>query len=132
MPIMLDIAQPRITVSRKTPYDNGTSHGVLSPIEFVGRPAALISKPGVNLTGFHGVLSRGGLPPRSKMRAHVVPGKTEDRSEQVSQSTREIIASIEDPEVIEKILKHLGQDEVSQAINSSPPEGLFPHSTRVF
>jgi len=43
-----------------------------------------------------------------------------------------IIASIDDPEVIEKILKHLGLDEESQARNRSPPEGLFPHSTKLF
>jgi len=42
-----------------------------------------------------------------------------------------IIASIEDPEVIEKILKHLGLDEASQARNRSPPESLFPHSTQL-
>ena len=35
------------------------------------------------VTRFHGVFS-----PRSKLRAHVVPGKPEDESEQVSQSTR--------------------------------------------
>ena len=43
-----------------------------------------------------------------------------------------IIASIEDPDVVEKILKHLGLDEASQARNSSPPEGLFQHSTQLF
>jgi len=40
-----------------------------------------------------------------------------------------IIASIEAPEVIDKILKHLGLDEASQARNRSPPAGLFPYST---
>ena len=35
-----------------------------------------------------------------------------------------IIASVEDSEVIEKILKHLGLDEASQARNRSPPSGL--------
>ena len=43
-----------------------------------------------------------------------------------------IIASIEDPEVIEKILKHLGLDEASQARNRSPPTGLFDHPTQLF
>ena len=43
-----------------------------------------------------------------------------------------IISSIEDPEVIEKILKHLGLDEDSQARNRSPPTGLFDHSTQFF
>jgi hypothetical protein len=42
-----------------------------------------------------------------------------------------IIASIEEPDVIEKILKHLGLDAASQTRNRSPPEGLFPHSTQL-
>lgn len=169
------IAEQRLSLARngnvivalKTPYDDGTSHVVLSPMEFVGRLAALVPKSRVNLTRFHGVFS-----PRSKLRAHVVPGKPEDESEQVSQSTRgktysmtwaqrlkrvfaieiekcekcggkaegrpvKIIVDasnrcIEDAEVIEKILKHLGLDEASQARNRSPPEGLFPHSTQLF
>ena len=39
-------------------------------MEFIGRLAALVPKPRVNLTRFHGVFSS-----RSKLRAHVVPGK---------------------------------------------------------
>ena len=42
-----------------------------------------------------------------------------------------IIASIEDPDVIEKILKHLGLDEASQERNRSPPAVLFQHSTQL-
>ncbi len=42
-----------------------------------------------------------------------------------------LIASIEDPEVIEKMLKHLGLDEASQTRNRSPP-GLFDHSIPLF
>ena len=129
---------------------------MLSPLEFVGRLAALVPKPRVNLTRFHGVFS-----PRSKLRAHVVPGKPINESMQISQPGKKrpysmtwaqrlkrvfaleiekcencggkmkIIACIEDPDVIEKILKHLGLDETSQARNRSPPEGLFPHSTQL-
>jgi len=40
-----------------------------------------------------------------------------------------IIASIEGPDVIEKILKHLGLDKASQARNRSSPLGLFDHPT---
>jgi hypothetical protein len=43
-----------------------------------------------------------------------------------------IIAAIEDPDVIEKILKHLGLDEASQARNRSPPTNLFDHLTQLF
>ena len=69
-----------VIVALKNPYDDGTSHVVLSPLEFVGRLAALVPKPRVNLTRFHGVFS-----PRSKLRAHVVPGKPINESMQISQ-----------------------------------------------
>ena len=52
-------------------------------MEFIGRLATLVPKPRVNLTRFHGVFS-----PRSKLRAHVVPGKLEDEPEQVMQSVK--------------------------------------------
>ncbi len=42
-----------------------------------------------------------------------------------------IIACIEDADVIEKILKHLGL-EASQARDRSPPAGWFDHSSRLF
>ena len=60
-------------VALKTPYDDGTSHVVLSPLEFMGRLAALVPKPRVNLTRFHGVFS-----PNSKLREFVVPRKSVD------------------------------------------------------
>lgn len=41
----------------------------------MGRLVALVPKPRVNLTRFHGVFSRGDLPPRSKLREFVVPAK---------------------------------------------------------
>jgi hypothetical protein len=43
-----------------------------------------------------------------------------------------VIASIEEPEVIEKILKHLGLDGASGLHNRSPPanhSGLFEQAT---
>ena len=41
---------------------------MLSPLEFIGRLAALVPRPRVNLTRFHGVFS-----PNSKLRKYVVP-----------------------------------------------------------
>jgi hypothetical protein len=48
-----------------------------------------------------------------------------------------IIASIEDPDVIEKILKHLGLDQVDWASpddpqNRSPPSDLTDQQTTLF
>ena len=62
-----------VIVALKTPYDDGTSHVVLSPLEFMGRLAALVPKLRVNLTRFHGVFS-----PNSKLREFVVPRKSVD------------------------------------------------------
>ena len=43
-----------------------------------------------------------------------------------------IIASIEDPDVIQKILKHLGLDQLADAPIRSPPSVLTDHSTTLF
>ena len=43
-----------VILALKTPYDDGTSHVVLSLMEFIGRLAALVPRPRVNLTRFHG------------------------------------------------------------------------------
>jgi hypothetical protein len=55
-------------VELKSPYSNGTTHVVLSPMEFIGRLVSLVPKPRVNLTRFHGVFS-----PNSKLRKKIVP-----------------------------------------------------------
>ena len=55
---------------RKTPYRNGTTHVIFEPVDFVARLAALVPKPGVNLTRFHGVFA-----PNSKHRIQVTPAK---------------------------------------------------------
>ena len=52
------------------PDDDGTTHVVLSPLEFTGRLVALVPKPRVNLTRFHGVFS-----PNSKLSKKVVPAE---------------------------------------------------------
>jgi hypothetical protein len=49
----------------KTPYRDSTtgdrrSHVIFLPLNFIARLAALIPKPRVNLTRFHGVFVRGG------------------------------------------------------------------------
>jgi len=43
-----------------------------------------------------------------------------------------IIASIEDPDVIQKILKHLGLDQPEDPRNRSPPADLTDQQTTLF
>jgi hypothetical protein len=49
----------------KTPYRDGTTgdrriHAIFELLDFIARLAALVLKPRVNLTRFHGVFVRGG------------------------------------------------------------------------
>ncbi len=52
----------------KTPYRDGTTHVIFEPLDFIARLAALVPKPRVNLTRFHGVFA-----PNSRHRALVTP-----------------------------------------------------------
>ena len=54
----------------KTPYRDGTTHVIFEPLDFIAKLAALVPKPRVNLTRFHGVFA-----PNSKHRIRVMPAK---------------------------------------------------------
>ena len=54
----------------KTPYRDGTTHVIFEPMDFIARLVALVLKPRVNLTRFHGVFA-----PNSAHRAQVTPSK---------------------------------------------------------
>ena len=120
----------------KTPYNNGTTHVVFEPLDFLARLAALVPRPRVNLTRYHGVFA-----PNSAHRALVtraggaragqtLPGPMCARRAERHAAMRwaqrlkrvfgidvetcagcggamRIIACIEDPVVIKAILAHL-------------------------
>ena len=130
----------------KTPYSDGTTHVLFEPLDFIARLAALVPKPRVNLTRFHGVFA-----PNSAHRAQVTKAgrgkgatgqaaaETDDRTPaerrasmtwaqrlkrvfgidietcSVCGGAMRIIACIEDPVVIEKILAHLHEAPVRDA-----------------
>jgi hypothetical protein len=132
-------------------------HVIFEPIDFLARLAALVPKPRVNLTRFHGVFA-----PNSKHRIHVTPAKRgRGRKKSVQQPWDEktpvqrhvsmtwmqrlkrvfnidieicekckgpvkIIACVEDPAVIEKILKHLKEKVVTRNTVKLPPERAPP------
>jgi hypothetical protein len=50
-------------------YQDGTTHIVMSPLEFMQRLAALVPCPRLYLIRFHGVLA-----PNAKLRAEIIPG----------------------------------------------------------
>jgi hypothetical protein len=95
---------------------------VFEPLDFLSRLAALVPSPRVNLTRFHGVFApvRGNVAQRGQGRATSRPssmgwaqrlkrvfGMEIRKCEHCAGAVR-IIACIEDAQVIEKILQHLG------------------------
>jgi len=144
----------------KTPYKDATTHVIFEPLDFIARLAALVPKPRVNLTRFHGVFA-----PNSKHRALVTPAKRgkgsklkapDEAQDQMPAERRaamtwaqrlkrvfnidieicrecsgamKVIACIEDPVVIKKILDHLKQKDKANEPNPlpesrAPPAGM--------
>jgi len=119
----------------------------------MGRLAALVPRPRVNLTRFHGVFS-----PNSKLHKYVAPQKPVEEQEnpkpkaytmtwaqrlkrvfaiEIEKCEKcggpvRIIALIEAPDVIKKILKHLGLDQDSDPQSRSPPTDLADQQTTLF
>jgi hypothetical protein len=126
-----------IVLQLKSQYKDGTTHIVMTPLEFMQRLAALVPRPRLNLIRFHGVLA-----PNAKLRPQIIPGRADtanntsdelDGAPHHASSARmswarllkrvfdidvehcphcggnlKIIAAIEEPRVIAKILAHLG------------------------
>ena len=128
-----------VILKLKSAYRDGTTHLVMTPLEFMQKLAALIPRPRLNLTRYHGVLA-----PNAKLRSQIIPQRPEDKVDEEAKDTAvvactgirkqympwarllkrvfgidietcphcqgklKIIAAIEDPAIIAKILKHLG------------------------
>ena len=60
----------------KTPWRDGTTHLVMSPLEFMQRLAALVPRPRLHLIRFHGLLAPSSTT-SAKLRAPVVPQEAE-------------------------------------------------------
>jgi hypothetical protein len=154
------ISEERLSVNQngqvvyqlKKAYDDGTTHVVMEPLELLEKLSAIIPRPRVHLTRFHGILA-----PHDKHRKQVVPKTEEAAAVPVAQpgvvvltlqqqlfekkkkqrrmswarllkrvfnidvetcgacgGKMRIIAAVEDPQVIMKILDHLG-------LPSTPP-----------
>ena len=65
-------AAGQVVLKLKPPWRDGTTHLVMSPLEFMQRLAALVPRPRLHLIRFHGVLA-----PNAKLRAQVVPQEAE-------------------------------------------------------
>jgi hypothetical protein len=62
----------QVVLKLKTPWRDGTTHLMMSPLEFMQRLAALVPRPRLHLIRLHGVLA-----PNAKLRAQLVPQEPE-------------------------------------------------------
>ena len=69
-------AAGQVVLKLKTPWRDGTTHLVMSPLEFMQRLAALVPRPRLHLIRFHGVLAPSSTN-SAKLRALVVPQEPE-------------------------------------------------------
>ena len=132
-------SQGNIRYRLKTPYRDGTTDVVFEPLDFMARLAALVPTPRVNLTRYHGVFApnhrlreqvtpakRGrrttestGDPPPARHVAMTWAQRLK-RVFKIEIETCEhcggavkVIASIEDPAVINQILTHLARRDAA-------------------
>ena len=144
------IATKRLSMDRRgwvvyqyrRPFRDGSTHVVLEPLDFIARLAALVPRPRLNLTRFHGVFA-----PNCKQRARIVPRRPQGRVEQdkplapMTWAQRlkrvfaidietcpdcggrlRVIACIEEPQLIAKILGHVrARDEATSLEVRAPP-----------
>lgn len=142
-------AHGKVVYTLKTPYRDGTTQIVFEPIDFIARLAALVPRPRVNLTRYHGVLAS-----HHHWRAEITPagrgkgargnhnGQVKSLIERHAAMTWaqrlkrvfnidvqtcarcggpvKVIACIEDQAVIDKILAHLRDKE-----RKAPPPPLL-------
>ena len=69
-------AAGQVELKLKTPWRDGTTHLVMSPLEFMQRLAALVPRPRLHLIRFHGVLA-----PNAKLRPLVVPQSPQEQEQ---------------------------------------------------
>jgi hypothetical protein len=58
----------QVVLQLKSPWRDGTTHIVMSPLQLLQRLAALVPRPRLHLIRFHGVLA-----PHAKLRSQIVP-----------------------------------------------------------
>ena len=138
-----------VVLQLKSPWRDGTTHVVMSPLDFMQRLAALVPRPRPHLIRFQGVLA-----PNAGLRAAIMPGSAQKPSEHAGEHAHasarmgwarllkrvfdidlehcpecggklKIIAAIEEPALIERILTHLGLSAQPPPRTPARPLALF-------
>jgi hypothetical protein len=132
----------KICYELKTPYRDGTTHVIFEPLDFISKLAALVPWPRVNLIRFHGVFApnsqyRGAIIIKKTANKHTGnEARTESEKRramtwaarlkrafnidinicEVCGGAAKVIACIDDPVIINKILNHLKSQRYGQIL----------------
>ena len=140
----------QVVYKLKTAYRNGTTHIVLDPLDFLSRLASLIPRPRLHLTRFHGVFAphfkyRSLVTPQSVLKEKTSHKKQKKEKKSYSMGWAKvlkrvfdidiqtclkcggqikIISSIQNPQIIKRILNSLGESSKVPELVSlrGPPE----------
>jgi hypothetical protein len=150
-------AQGAVRYQLKTPYRDGTTHIMLEPLDFLARLAALVPPPRLHLARYHGVFAphshlRAAVTPAGRGRGARGKGAVSERSLathvamtwmqrlkrvfaiEIERCCRcggqlEVIATIEEPALIERILAHLNRPPEASGGSAyaprAPPQSLL-------
>ena len=67
----------QVVLQLKSPWRDGTTHIVMSPLQLMQRLAALVPRPRLHLIRFHGVLAS-----HATLRAAIIPSPAQQATEQ--------------------------------------------------
>jgi hypothetical protein len=135
-----------VRLQLKTAYRDGTTHVLLEPLDLLARLAALVPPPRIHLVRYHGVFAphhalRAAITPAGRGRGarHTAAERAAPKHLAMTWMQRlkrvfaiqietcrrcggklKVIASIEEPELIERILAHL-----EQRTEAPPPRSPF-------
>jgi hypothetical protein len=148
----------QVRCALKTPYRDGTTHVIFDPEDFIARLAALVPKPRAHLTRYHGVFAPAS-PDRARVVPGIRGAAANEADERgVASATGRrraltwaqrlkrvfaidietcrscggrlrVIASIEAPAVIERILEHLGGE--GESFDPAHPSRAPPQRDRL-
>jgi hypothetical protein len=149
----------RVAIDLRHEWSDGTTTVILEPLDLIGRLAALIPPPRGNLTRYHGVfapaarlhrkLVRPAPPPLASARGHTRPKSRAPLRRrllwaELMQRTfgtdvlecpdcggrRTVVALIDEPDVIRRILTHLGLPTSPPQLHPArpPPDPDFGHA----
>jgi len=146
-----------VRLQLKTAYRDGTTHVVLEPLDFLARLAALVPPPRMHLVRYHGVFAphhalRAAITPAGRGRGARHSDAERPVSTHVAMTWMQrlkrvfaieiercrgcggklrVIASIEDPALIERILAH-GQSRADRGHEGAPFAPRAPPQSSLF